>query len=454
MSAAPLDLIVIGCGTAGAAVARAAARAGLRVRAFDKRPLDEAGARWLNGVPRGAFAEAGLPQPQGAELGGAGGPFHMIAGMGPQRVTLDGADLLDVDMRHLVARLQRDARAAGVTLEGEVEVIDYAEGPAGAVLSLRGGAQLQAPLVVDASGLGGLGLRPAPRPAATELCVAAQAVFDVVDDVAAARFFADRGMAAGDTAVFTGISGGYSIINARLDLDDPAGPALALLTGGIPGLGFASGITLQQRFLGEHPWIGARRFGGARAIPIGPPLGPLVEGRLLRFGDAAGMVFAAHGSGIGLQLRAAADLAAHLASGGAPQAWTARFHQRFGGGACAAVVFARLSAQLRPEELAALFASGLTSPPLLLRGLLQEAMRPAPTELPGLLWRAARAPRVVARLGPTLARMQAVELHHLRVPAAPAAFGRWLRRRDAILGPPPTRPAQLGPDPSDAGAEL
>jgi flavin-dependent dehydrogenase len=451
MPAAPLDLLVIGCGTAGAALARAAARAGLRVRALDKRPLDDAGARWLNGVPRGAFAEAGLPQPQGAELGGAGGPFHMIAGMGPQRVTLDGEDLLDVDMRHLVARLQRDARAAGAQLDGEAEVTAYADGSAGAALTLRSGERVEAPLVVDASGLGGLGARPAPRPPATELCVAAQAVFDVQDEIAAARFFIDRGMAVGDTAVFTGISGGYSIINARLDLDDPAGPALALLTGGIPGLGFASGITLQQRFLAEHPWIGARRFGGARAIPIGPPLGALVEGRLLRFGDAAGMVFAAHGSGIGLQLRAAADLAAHLAAGGAPQAWTARFHQRFGGGACAAVVFARLSAQLRAADLAALFESGLTSPPLLLRGLLQEPMRPAPAALPGLVWRAARSPRIVARLGPSLARMQALELHHLRVPSDPVAFGRWLRRRDALLGPAPVRPPGVAADGATPG---
>jgi hypothetical protein len=110
------------------------------------------------------------------------------------------------------------------------------------------------------------------------------------------------------------------------------------------------------------------------------------------------MVFAAHGSGIGLQLRAAADLAAHLAAGGAPQAWTARFHKRFGGGACAAVVFARLSAQLRAADLAALFESGLTSPPLLLRGLLQEPMRPAPAALPGLVWRAARSPRATPRV--------------------------------------------------------
>lgn len=437
MPTPPLDLLVIGCGTAGAAVARAAACAGLRVTAVEKRPLHQAGARWLNGVPRAVFAQGGLAEPAGAERAGPGGRFHLIAGMGPTRVTLPAHDLLDVDMRLLVARLQADATAAGASLLGQRAVVEISALDDAAQVRLSDGTQLQAAVVVDASGLGGVGFDPAPQPGAAELCVAAQGVFAVRDAEAAAAFCARHGVAPGETAVFTGVSGGYSIINLRVELEDPEGPSVALLTGGLPGRGFASGPAMQAKFCEEHPWIGPQRFGGARAIPIGPPLGRLHAGRMLRFGDAAGMVFAVHGSGIGLQLVAAADLAAQLAAGSGLDQWTARFHQRWGGDLCAGVAFARMSAALAPADLRTLFGSGLAPPGLMLRGLLQQPMRAALDELPGLALSALRHPGLVARLAPTLARMQALGLHHRSVPSDAAAFDQWLARRDALLGPAP-----------------
>jgi hypothetical protein len=49
----------------------------------------------------------------GAELLSTPAPMHLIAGYGPERVLIEAPDLLEVDMRRLVARLQGEVRAAG-----------------------------------------------------------------------------------------------------------------------------------------------------------------------------------------------------------------------------------------------------------------------------------------------------------------------------------------------------
>ena len=59
-----VDLLVVGAGTAGAALAGAAASRGLSVLAVDRGPLELAGASWVNGVARDAFAEADVPVPR------------------------------------------------------------------------------------------------------------------------------------------------------------------------------------------------------------------------------------------------------------------------------------------------------------------------------------------------------------------------------------------------------
>jgi flavin-dependent dehydrogenase len=46
------DAVVVGAGTAGSAFALFLALAGLRVALVESRPLGEAGAHWVNGVPR------------------------------------------------------------------------------------------------------------------------------------------------------------------------------------------------------------------------------------------------------------------------------------------------------------------------------------------------------------------------------------------------------------------
>ena len=433
-TAAPLDLLVIGLGTAGSALVRAAATAGLKVLGVDSKPLDQTGARWVNGVPRWCFEAAGLAEPAAPERRAEGGGFHMIAGWGPTRLAVPADGLLEVDMRLLSARLLRDAEGAGARLIGGVKALEITPSADPMLVRLSNGEEVSARTVVDAAGLGGCGLVSAHRPERNDLCVAAQAVHAVTDIDAGRAFFAAKGVPVGDAAVFTGISGGYSIVNVRLD-DHPgaAAPSVSILTGAIPAAGHTPGGTLLDRFVAEQPWIGERLFGGARAIPIGPPLGELVEGGVLRIGDAAGMVFAAHGSGIGLQLLVAADLTQHLAAGRAPRAWQARFHRQFGGMICSAVAFARFSSTIDPALLERLLNSGLLSPNLVRAGLLQHPMRPGALDLPGLLFSAFKSPALLRRLAPTLVQMQRLELHHLRVPAEAGAFARWLAARDRLL---------------------
>ena len=87
------DVLIVGAGTAGAAAALFCARRGLSVVCLDRRPLDEAGARWVNGVPRWVFGAVGLAPPLPPEERSRGVPFRMVAGWDGPQVALAEHDL-------------------------------------------------------------------------------------------------------------------------------------------------------------------------------------------------------------------------------------------------------------------------------------------------------------------------------------------------------------------------
>lgn len=430
-----VDVLIIGLGTAGAAAARACARQGLRVVGIDARPLHDAGARWLNGVPTWTFDEADVPRPTGKELAGEGHAFHMVAGWGPGKITVPSAELLEVDMRLLVERLQADALTAGARLKGEEkarawELLPKPEG--GAVVRTSHGTYATR-VVVDASGLKGVPFAPPPAVPREELCVAAQEVRDVADLAAARAFFEGHGVPPGDTLCFTSVTGGYSIVNVRLD---EALGVVNILTGAIPGAGHKSGPDLIRAFANRHAWLGATRFGGSRAIPLMPPLARLDNGPLMRIGDSARQVFAAHGSGIGAQLLAAHLLAEVLAGGGTPWDYTRKWQKRWGGHFCGSVAFARFSRALEPEALRELFASGLLAPAATGRTLAQRRMGLGPADLPDLprmLAGAFRSPRWLSKLAPVASAVARLELHHTRFPRSPSGVPAWKIHRDTLL---------------------
>ncbi len=436
-----VDVLVIGAGTAGAAAARACARAGLSVACIDRGPTDRAGARWVNGVPAWCFDGGGLAAPVWPERRGGGGAFHMVAGWGPDRIQFPTAGHLEVDMRALVARLQAEARAAGARFFSDQPALAWTLGDSGATVQTPT-TRWQARWVVDAAGLRGTqGLaHPAPAVPRTELCVAAQEVRNIVDPAAARAFLDHHGVGEHAALVFTGIAGGYSIVNVQVMLSGEAaqdGPVVNILTGSIPGLGHAPGPALLARFVAGHPWIGPRRFGGSRAIPLVPPLARLDHGPLVRLGDAGRQVFAAHGSGIGAQLVAAHDLAATLSGGGRPWDWNVAWQRRWGGLFCGSVVFARHSRRLDPPALGRLLRSGLLSASLSAQALAQKPVRPGPADMVGVLRALPQAPDLLAGLAPVLARMARLELHHRAYPATPARLARWARHRDRLTGDAP-----------------
>ncbi len=426
------DLVVIGLGTAGATAAAIAAERGLSVIGIEARPLEEAGARWVNGVAAWQFDEAGVARPEAPELRGERVPFHLVAGWGPERVTVRDHDLLEVDMRLLVSRLQGRARAAGADLR-VAKAGTYADG----VLETDRGP-IRARYVADASGLGGRGLLDRPRPAPTEICTAAQEVRHVRDRQAAESFLAGHGVAPGETLCFTGVAGGFSVVNLRLDGDE-----VSLLTGTIPALGAPSGRQLLDTFVAEKSWVGERIFGGARPIPLRPTTVRLGEGPVALLGDAGSQVYAMHGSGIGVGMIAAALLARTLAQGGTPEDYNYAWQRRWGGLMAGSALFCRYSATLSTDDVHALFGSGLMPPSLAREGLDQGILLPDLVELPGLSLSLARHPVVALSMTPMVSRLGALYALYRTFPRDPAKIPAFEARVARLMGPAP----HAGPTP-------
>lgn len=410
-----IDVAIVGAGTAGAAVAALCAERGLSTVCVDRRPLAEAGARWVNGVPQRAFAEAGLPPPEGDERLASDHVFHLVAGWGPRRLTLRGHGLLEVDMRKLVERLQAHARRAGAELRGEAAVTGFD----GRRLQV-GDETIEARWFVDASGLGGARLLRQTAVPREDLCAAAQQVHAVVDREGARAWLSRHDAREGETLCFTSVAGGYSIVSVRVE-----GDAVGILTGSIPAQGHPSGQRLLDGFVAEQPWIGPRRFGGARAVPLGRPRDVLAEGNVALVGDAAGQVFSAHGSGIAAGLVAARLLADALAEGAGPEGYAVRWQRRHGGVFAAYDAFRRFSQGLALDEVEQLLEAGVLDEASAIAGLRQELPEVSIAEVIGKARAVLRSPGLAARLTPTVARMLAAQGLYRGYPAEATQRARW-----------------------------
>ncbi|QDG52322.1 FAD-binding protein [Persicimonas caeni] len=418
------DVAIIGAGTTGAAAAMLCARRGLETVCVERRDLTEAGARWVNGVPASFFDRAGIARPEAPERMAMGVDFHLVAGWGPERVVVRDHELMEVDMRLLVERLQRGARDAGAELVGSTRVEGMADGH---LQTSRG--PIEARWYIDASGMTGARLLGHPAPAPRDICAAAQAVHTVTDTAAARRFCEEHDVSPGHTLCFTGIEGGYSILNVRVDDDH-----VSLLTGSIPAEGHRSGHAILQEFAAAQPWIGERQFGGSRAIPIRRPYARFHEGNRAVIGDAACQVFSAHGSGIGPGLVAARFLADALAEGRGLAGYTRDWQRHFGGLFAGYTVFRRFSQTLSPEVLETLMRTGLMDAEMAAQGLLQQMPSPDLDLIASKLKAAARAPRLALQLTPVLAKMGAAQLLYAGYPASETRRTQWRRLVDVVLG--------------------
>lgn len=417
------DICVAGAGTAGAAAAAMLARAGLSVVCLERGDIAGAGARWVNGVPATDFDDAGLPRPTGDELLSAGGPFHLVAGWGPARLVIDDHGVLEVDMRKLVDRLQRYAREAGAVFAGDAAVRSFE----GGVVETTAGP-IRAELVIDAAGLTGPGLLGQPRVAPEHLCAAAQEVRALRDAGAAREFFAAHRVPVGQVLCFTGIAGGYSIVNVRC-----AGDHVSILTGSIPATGQPSGRALLDDFVAGQPWIGDRLFGGSRAIPIRRPFDVLASDRVAAIGDAAAQVFPAHGSGIGAGMVAARYLADAVAGGG-PREYAVRWQRERGGLFASYDLFRRFSQSVTASELVTMMEAGIMDAELARAGMAQVLPRPRPALLAGKIAPLLRHRSIARRMGAVLARMVAARALYRRYPRDPRRLPTWSKSIATVFG--------------------
>jgi flavin-dependent dehydrogenase len=434
------DVAIVGAGTAGAAAAGFLAERGLRVVCVDRNPLDRAGAFWVNGVPANAFERAGLPLPASPEHRGGNDGFHLVAGHGPHRLFINDHGVLEVDMRHLVARLHSRARDLGVTFVPRVGVRGVRHGQ---LITDKGA--FSATWFIDASGLTGARLLDQPTVPPVHICTAAQEVRQVLDMRAARDYFARHDTPVGQVLCFAGIAGGYSILNVRL-----SGDHVSILTGSIPAAGnpaHPSGKAILHAFATSQPWIGDTLFGGARAIPVRRPRDVLARGPIALLGDAACQVFPAHGSGIGPGLVAArvladtlADIAAHRRASTDLHAYAVAWQRRHGGLLAAYDLFRRFSQTLTPDDLARMIERGLMDPELARAGMAQLLPRLPVRALPAKLWALARCPRLSARLARIGARMLAVRALYARYPHDPGQLPRWSRAVARLFRDPPDIP--------------
>ena len=420
------DVLVIGAGTSGAAAARACAQKGLRVLTIDRRPLEDAGARWVNGVPARGFDEAGIARPIGDELLGEDHAFHLIAGFGGPRIVMREHGVLEVDMRKLVARLQQDAKNAGAEFRGDTHAFAITK------FGVETNAgRVNARTIIDASGIGGAGLVQLPTIAREHLCAAAQEVREIANRSESEAFFRANSAAPGDLLCFTSIAGGYSIVNVRSD-----GDHISLLTGSIPARGFPSGQTLLSNFVAEQSWIGKTIFGGARAIPLRRPFDRLVYGRVALLGDAGCQVFSAHGSGIASGMYAARVLAETIARGEDLENYAVKWMRSRGGLHAAYDLFRRFSATLSVDDLEKMIAGSILTESLGRAGLLQEMARPSPREMISLARAITKEPLLGARLLATVTKMQALFALYSRYPREPRERRVWGKAVAAIFGEP------------------
>lgn len=418
------DVAIVGLGTAGAAAAAFCARRGLSVLGVDARPRDRAGASWVNGVPEWVFGATDLALPEGPERRGGEHPFHLIVGYNPsRRVRIEHTGVLEVDMRYLVARLWADAERHGAHLRDGVRAISFD----GQTLATSDGP-VQARWYVDAAGIGGfssLGVR-VPK---TSLCTAAQHVHEVRDRGAAQAFLHEFGAREGAALCFTGVAGGYSILNVRVEGDE-----VSVLTGSIPGWGNLSGRQIARDFGRRYRFVGPAKFGGARAIPLAVPPARVAEGSVAAIGDAAGQVHSVHGSGIAQQLLAAQVLAEAFHRGEGPRGYNLRWQRTYAGYLAWSILFQRFSQSLELRELDRLVETGAMHAGVMGQVLKQRPPRPRPRAAAKSLLGLARSPGLRARLIGIVGRQPLVAAHYARYPEREDELEAWLRTRKRLVG--------------------
>ncbi len=448
------DIVVIGAGTTGAAAAGMLAEVGYHVALVEARPLDEAGARWINDIPPWMFDRAGIARPEPPERHIGHRPLHMFGNDDRVGLSAPQRPMWGIDCRHLVARLQADGQRRGVEAHGEVllEAVECdGDRPRVAILRRRGAGllRLRADLFVDASGINGAlrkrvpalaAICPAPRD--DELVSAVQQICVIRDRHGAETFLERLGVETDAFLTWTGVEGGYStrVVRVAPDLSQ-----VDLLTGVLAPGDPAGGMRLMQSFVRDNPWIGEPELSGASLIAVRRPYDRTAVRGAVLIGDAACHTFPAHGSGVGAGLIAARTLVEsirfHSDPGGEAATWQYQAALARDRGAVAAAydVFRRLVQRMGGREVATLLDVGLMSARSVIEAMDQHLPSIGAAELLQTVRGLVRAPGPAARFGPSVARMLAAHAIYRRYPrrANLDHLRSWSRRAAAITGQRP-----------------
>lgn len=427
------DVVVVGAGTAGSAAAVLLARSGRSVALIEARSHEEAGARWVNGVPPWMFDQAGIERPAGPEHRASGFPFTLLSHSGRARLILDPSPTWAVDVPKLTARLHDLARREGVELidQAQVRGMEFDEGRPTAISVEREASSftLRASLFVDASGLNAVLRRQIPELSRScpsvprhHLCTAAQEVSEISDPAGARRFLEENDFRPGEYLFWTGVDGGFSTMSITVSADLKEAE---LLTGSIADGEHATGPDLMRGLRQLHPWIGKKIFGGEGLIPLRRPYDRPAAPGIALIGNAACQVFPAHGSGTGIGLIAARVLADSVREfddpGSLEATWgyQAAFQREYGSLLAAYDVFRRLSQSLSGGDIEHMLKAGLILKNNFIAALDEVMPGISPRDLLFTVRGAIRAPFLAARIVPRLLRMPVVAGLYRRYPQSP-----------------------------------
>ncbi len=462
MTTQRFDVVVLGAGPAGAHVAGQFARRGRTVALLDRRPVDEAGAQWHNGVVAWQFAEAGAPAPVADEISPGAGTTHMFGPDGTLGCRYTDSPTVRADMGALGASLRAIAADAGTEIIGRIGALDVEVDPQGRLRAVsvtlpgsdreddRGArVRFEADLFVDAAGHTGVLRRHAPALArwcppvrGPELCSASDAVLAVRDRAGAQRFLAEHGAVPGDTVSVLGSAGGWSTRAVRVSDDRTR---VAVLVGCVANGRYGTGPRLLASLRATHDWLGEVVSVGTGVIPLRRPYARFTAPGLALVGDAACQVFPAHASGIGSSLiagRMLVDAAADAPDCGAEDVlwrYQHRFQQRFGGMFAALDAFRRMSTELGSDGVARMVRAGMLDAASTRQMLDQRWAQPALSTLPANIRALATNPKLAKIMVPRLARGALLRPMGKSYPRTVDldALTRWDTRVQRLLGPVP-----------------
>ncbi|MAE69958.1 MAG: hypothetical protein CME06_05765 [Gemmatimonadetes bacterium] len=430
----PIDVVVVGAGSAGAALAWKLAAEEISVLLIDRAPREKLGRPWINGVEERLFPAIGLGQVKGP-IRFADRSRFIIESPAGYRITIERPRVAEIDMRELSSALRRNALLLGARTRFDTDVRRLiVEGGLvrGVVARNREGdeEQIRARCVVHAAGH-----RPLPGTEAlgeeapggeiddADLCIASQEVYEIEDPAAAERFMAERGLRPHDALSRIGVRGGYAISNTSIDLDRRHA---SFLSGAMLHEGGGASRDLIDEYRRDLGFTGKRLFGGSGLIPVRRPHDRLVGPGYALLGDAAAQVYPAHGSGVAAGIRAALLLANTLSGAlrsvaelDSEALWPyAALFMRSRGALCAgAEIVRKLAEGFTAEELDRLVGGGLMRADISHEVIACRPARVPIARLPGLFMKIAMAGALGRKVAAATLRSKCQERHYRRYPA-------------------------------------